>query len=296
MLVGVVMLAGLGCGDEQAQTQSSPPSQSGQPSPTPKPAPAAISSQLSWADVLEQNPDPKVVTDADFLKRIKATGLPWRVTHKSAGIEMLLVPPGTFMMGASPGDSQASDNEKPAHEVTITKAFYLGRTEVTQAQWFKVMDANPSHFRGESLPVDSVSFFDTEIFLRKAGGGLHLPTEAEWEYACRAGTKGATYGDLDLIAWHSGVSAMTTHGVGKLQPNALGFFDMLGNVWEWCQDGYSQSASTTQAALETEIGARVLRGGGWLYPAFTCRASLRSNFAPGNQDFNVGCRFARTAD
>lgn len=295
MLVGVVMLAGLGCGDEQAQTQSSPPSQSGQPAPTPKPAPAAISSQLSWADVLEQNPDPKVVTDADFLKRIKATGLPWRVTHKSAGIEMLLVPPGTFMMGASPGDSQASGDEKPAHEVTITKAFYLGRTEVTQAQWFKVMDANPSHFRGESLPVDSVSWFNTSIFLKKAGGGLHLPTEAEWEYACRAGTKGATYGDLDLIAWHSGVSAETTHGVGKLQPNALGFFDMLGNVWEWCQDGYSQSASTTQAALETEIGARVLRGGGWDYDADGCHASYRG-FSPGLQYYDFGCRFARTAD
>ena len=294
MLVGVVMLAGLGCGDEQAQTQSSPPSQSGQPAPTPKPAPAAISSQLSWADVLEQNPDPKVVTDADFLKRIKATGLPWRVTHKSAGIEMLLVPPGTFMMGASPGDTQASDGEKPAHEVTIKNAFYLGRTEVTQAQWLEVMDENPSYFRGELLPVDSVSWNDCLEFCAKTG--MKLPTEAQWEYACRAGTKGATYGDLDLIAWHSGVSAMTTHGVGKLQPNALGFFDMLGNVWEWCQDGYSQSASTTQAALETEIGARVLRGGGWLYPAFTCRASLRSNFAPGNQDFNVGCRFARTAD
>ena len=296
MLVGVVMLAGLGCGDEQAQTQSSPPSQSGQPAPTPKPAPAAISSQLSWADVLEQNPDPKVVTDADFLKRIKATGLPWRVTHKSAGIEMLLVPPGTFMMGASPGDSQASDNEKPAHEVTITKAFYLGRTEVTQAQWFKVMDANPSDFRGESLPVDSVSWFDTSIFLKKAGGGLHLPTEAEWEYACRAGTKGATYGDLDLIAWNNASSGGTTHAVGKLQPNALGFFDMLGNVWEWCQDGYSQSASTTQAARETEIGARVLRGGGWGGDAGSCRASDRSYYAPGGQCNGVGCRFARTAD
>ena len=280
MLVGVVMLAG-------------PPN--GRPTYT-QPAPAATSSKLSWAEVLEQNPDPKVVTDADFLKRIKATGLPWRVTHKSAGIEMLLVPPGTFMMGASPGDTQAGDDEKPAHEVTITKAFYLGRTEVTQAQWFKVMDTNPSKFRGESLPVDSVSWNDISVFLKKASGGLQLPTEAEWEYACRAGTKGATYGDLDLIAWNNASSGGTTHAVGKLQPNALGFCDMLGNVWEWCQDGYSQSASTTQAALETEIGARVLRGGGWSDYARSCRASRRPTNAPGFQNFDIGCRFARTAD
>ena len=280
MLVGVVMLAG-------------PPN--GRPTYT-QPAPAATSSKLSWAEVLEQNPDPKVVTDADFLKRIKATGLPWRVTHKSTGIEMLLVPPGTFMMGASPGDTQAGDGEKPAHEVTITNAFYLGRTEVTQAQWFKVMDTNPSKFRGESLPVDSVSWNDISVFLKKASGGLQLPTEAEWEYACRAGTKGATYGDLDLIAWNNASSGGTTHAVGKLQPNALGFCDMLGNVWEWCQDGYSQSASTTQAALETEIGARVLRGGGWSDYARSCRASRRPTNAPGFQNFDIGCRFARTAD
>ena len=88
--------------------------------------------QLSWAEVLEQNPDPKVVTDADFLQRIEATGLPWRVTDKATGIEMLLVPPGKFVMGMSPGDTEAQDDEKPAHEVTLTKAFYLGRTEVTQ--------------------------------------------------------------------------------------------------------------------------------------------------------------------
>ena len=302
MLVGVVMVAGLGCGDEQAQTQSSPPSQSGQPATTPKPAPAATSSQLFWADVLEQNPDPKVVTDADFLKRIKSTGLPWRVTHKSTGIEMLLVPPGTFMMGASPGDTQASDDEKPAHEVTITKAFYLGRTEVTQAQWFKVMDTNPSKFRGESLPVDSVSWNDISVFLKKTSGGLQLPTEAEWEYACRAGTKGATYGDLDLIAWNNASSGGTTHAVGKLQPNALGFYDMIGNVNEWCQDWYEGDyyKSCADGVVDPTGPARseglVVRGGGWNRGANRCRASNRGILAPGGQGSNVGCRFARTAD
>ncbi len=298
MLVGVVMLAGLGCGYEQAQTQSSPPSQSVQPTPTPKPAPAATSSQLSWAEVLEQNPDPKVVTDSDFLKRIKATGLPWRVTHKSTGIEMLLVPPGTFMMGASPGDTQAGDGEKPAHEVTITNAFYLGRTEVTQAQWFKVMDTNPSKFRGDSLPVDGMSWNDISVFLKKASGGLHLPTEAEWEYACRAGTKGATYGDLDLIAWHQGTAGCETHAVGQLQPNALGFYDMIGNVWEWCQDwnGPYSSGSVTNPTGPATGSYRLLRGGYWDNNSYYCRASKRYfNGAPVIFYLNgFGFRVART--
>ena len=302
MLVGVVVMA-FGCGDKQTQTQSSPPSQSGQPAPTPNPAPAATASPLSWAEVLEQNPDPKVVTDADFLKRITETKLPWRVKDKATGIEMLLVPPGKFVMGMSPGDKEASDNEKPAHEVTITKAFYLGRTEVTQGQWFKVMDTNPSHFRGESLPVETLSWYDIRVFVKKAGGGLRLPTEAEWEYACRAGTKGATYGDLDLIAWHRGASAETTHAVGKLQPNALGFYDMIGNVWEWTNDWYEDYYKSCEDGVvdptgpaQSELGARVLRGGGWYASAYGCRASLRYFFAPGIQSIHLGCRFARTAD
>ena len=257
----------------------------------------AIQSVSTWAEVLEQNPDPKVVTDVDFLKRIRATDLPWRVTHKSAGIEMLLVPPGTFMMGASPGDTQASDIEKPAHEVTITKAFYLGRTEVTQAQWFKVMDTNPSTFRGESLPVDKVSWNDISVFLKKARGGLQLPTEAEWEYACRAGTKGATYGDLDLIAWYQGISRGPTHAVGKLQPNGLGFCDMLGNVWEWCQDrdGDYSSVSVTNPTGPATGSFRLLRGGSWSDDSNACRASQRSgSFLPYAAYNGFGFRVVRT--
>ena len=285
--------------------------------------------QLSWAEVLEQNPDPKVVTDADFLQRIEATGLPWRVTDKATGIEMLLVPPGKFVMGMSPGDTEAQDDEKPAHEVTLTKAFYLGRTAVTQEQWFKVMDTNPSDFRFESLstfktgdlnvgdltahavkdqgnanittdPVDSVSWNDCEQFCAKTG--MKLPTEAQWEYACRAGTKGARYGDLDLIAWHGDNAGEETHAVGQLQPNALGFFDMLGNVWEWTNDLYqadyyeSCADGVVDPTGPAQGGARVLRGGGWDHDADYCRASTRNYGAPGDQCLDTGCRFARTAD
>ena len=252
-------------------------------------------------EVLEQNPDPKVVTDADFFKRIMETKLPWRVKDIATGIEMLLVPPGTFMMGASPGDTQASDDEKPAHEVTITKAFYLGRTEVTQAQWFKVMDTNPSKFRGESLPVDSVSWNDISVFLKKTSGGLQLPTEAEWEYACRAGTKGATYGDLDLIAWRQGTAGGTTHAVGKLQSNALGIYDTLGNVWEWCQDWYGaySSGAQTNPTGPTTGDVRLLRGGIWGDHPSGCRASGRRGSSPDGigsdvYGLSVGFRVART--
>ena len=338
MLVGVVMVAGVGCGDEQAQTQSSPPSQSGQPAPTLNPAPAATSSPLSWAEVLEQNPDPKVVTDADFLKRITETKLPWRVKDKASGMEMLLVPPGKFVMGMSPGDTEAQDDEKPAHEVTITKAFYLGRTEVTQEQWMKVMGENPSKFQigsnaerdrviakyieegltkqeaqekagaesnkllTASNPVEEVSWDDCQKFCAKTG--MKLPTEAQWEYACRAGVRKPRYGELGQIAWSNENSNSTTHPVAQKAPNALGFYDMIGNVWEWTNDWYegdyykscADGVVDPTGPAQSESGARVLCGGGWNFLAVNCRASRRRNVAPGFQVSGFGCRFARTAD
>ncbi len=212
-------------------------------------APASAPSLTSWAEVLEQNPDPKVVTDADFRKRIVESKLPWRVRDKKSGMEMLLVPPGKFVMGMSPGDQEGVEleeyfannfpereySERPAHEVTITKAFYFGKTEVTQAQWVKVMQSNPSKNQGSSgHPVEGVSWNDCQKFC--AATGLRLPTEAEWEYACRAGVHKSRYGKLAEIAWFAENSAQTTHPVGKKLPNALGFYDILGNVEEWCND------------------------------------------------------------
>ena len=353
MLFGVVMMAAVGCGDEQAQTQSSPPSQSGQPAPTLNPAPAETASPLSWAEVLEQNPDPKVVTDADFLKRITETKLPWRVKDKASGMEMLLVPPGKFMMGASPGDEIALELEKsvaenspqfkyaerPQHEVTITQAFYLGRNEVTQEQWMKVMGENPSLFqqsnakfiaevylskpfvdcpwikmtaeeakaRAESAakavkfnPAEVISWDDCQKFCARTG--MILPTEAQWEYACRAGVDKATYGELDQIGWNFDNANLTTHSVGQKAPNALGFYDMIGNVNEWCQDWYegdyykscADGVVDPTGPAQSELGARVLRGGGWYFSAYDCRASFRFDGALGDQRFDVGCRFART--
>ena len=316
-------------------------------------APAATASPLSWAEVLEQNPDPKVVTDADFLKRITATKLPWRVKDKKTGIEMLLVPPGKFVMGMSPGDTEVvamekymAENfpegkysERPAHEVTITKAFYLGRTEVTQEQWMKVMGENPSKFQKNSNeqrdqviakyieegltkqeaqekagaespnqlltaknPVEQVSWDDCQKFCAKTG--MKLPTEAQWEYACRAGVRKPRYGELDQIAWNNGNSGETTHPVAQKTPNALGFYDMIGNVWEWTNDWYegdyykscADGVVDPTGPAQSELGARVLRGGGWDLGASFCRASNRIGNAPGDRTNAVGCRFARTAD
>ena len=328
MLVGVAMMAAL-VGASQGGVAPA--------KPNPKPTPAATSSQLSWAEVLEQNPDPKVVTDADFLKRITETKLPWRVKDKATGIEMLLVPPGKFVMGMSPGDSLADVEEKPAHEVTITKAFYLGRTEVTQGQWMKVMGENPSEFQvrsrekliamyinvgltkqeaqeravketpnewaQEKNPVENVSWDDCQKFCAKTG--MKLPTEAQWEYACRAGVLKPRYGELDQIAWWDENSNETTHPVAKKAPNALGFYDMIGNVYEWCQDWYegdyykscADGVVDPTGPAQSELGARVLRGGGWYYRgAGNCRASFRFMFGPGVHNNLVGCRFARTAD
>ena len=284
----------------------------------------------AWADVLEQSPNPKVVTDADFLARITATGLPWRVKDKSSGIEMLLVPPGKFVMGLSPGDTQEVDDEKPAHEVTLTKPFYLGRTEVTQAQWVKVVGNNPSHFHSasdrdsmieklmnegltkseaeakaakesadiDSFPVESVSWNNCQQFCAKTN--LRLPTEAEWEYACRAGVRKPTYGALDDIAWLDTNSSGTTHIVGKKLPNALGFYDMLGNVCESCSDicckGYYKSCEDgvvdPKGASEGSVG--VSRGGSWSFFPKYCSSSYRVINVPDYLFYNLGFRVART--
>lgn len=286
--------------------------------------------ELTWADVLEQSPNPKVVTNADLLARIAATGLPWRVKDKSSGIEMLLVPPGKFVMGMSPGDTQAVDDEKPAHEVTLTQPFYLGRTEVTQPQWVKVAGNNPSNFHSgrdrdsmieklmnegltkseaeakaakesadiDSFPVESISWNDCQQFCAKTN--LRLPTEAEWEYACRAGVRKPTYGALDDIAWFDTNSSGMTHIVGKKLPNALGFYDMLGNVFEWCSDifgkGYYKSCEdgVVDPKGASEGSARVLRGGLWLSLSYDCRSSTRNNNVPRYRRFNIGFRVART--
>jgi formylglycine-generating enzyme required for sulfatase activity len=249
----------------------------------------------AWADVLELEPRASVIADAEIRARISGTGLPWKVRDRVTGIELVLIPPGKYMRGASPNDSQASADERPVHEVTISKAHYLGVTEVTQSEWSKVMGANPSYFKGDSLPVEGVSWDDIQPFLKKSGG-LRLPTEGEWEYACRAGTTGSRYGELDDVAWYDNNSINRTHAVGGKRANAFGLHDMLGNVWEWCSDWYGDysSASQTDPQGPSKGNYRVLRGGSWDNNDRYCRASNRYNIAPAGRNDSIGFRVART--
>ena len=266
----------------------------------PAPVAAAPPSVLTWAEVIDLHPDPKIVTDADLFQRITATGLPWRVRDNKNGIELLLVPPGTFMMGLSPGDTEGQNSEQPAHQVTITKAFYLGRFEVTQLQWERVINSNPSRFFDPSLPVQRVSFSETERFLDATG--FRLPTEAEWEYACRAGSVQTRYGDIEVIARYEGNSKSRPGIVGERSANTFGFHDMLGNAMEWCSDFYqpdyySQCKSGVTDPMGPSQGKfRVMRGGSWAGIAKMSRASYRYGvMADYKSDYlGDGFRVART--
>ena len=251
----------------------------------------------AWATLLELLPDPAVVTDANLRAAIIASGFAWRIKDNSSNIEMLLVPGGTFMMGCSPGDEECVSDESPVHQVTLTNAFYMGKTEVTQAQWQATMGSNPSYFSGQpNNPVEQVSWNMIQGF--NTATGLRLPTEAEWEYACRAGTTTARYGEVNAIAWY--YQNWTIYGTqpvaGKL-PNALGLYDTLGNVWEWCQDWYGPyaSGSVTNPTGPASGSTRLLRGGYWNFYWFVCRASRRCNCGtPDDFNYDLGFRVVKT--
>ncbi len=264
----------------------------------------------SWATLVEYVPDPAVVTDPALRAAIAATGLAWRVRDTATQVEMLLVPPGTFQMGCIMGSDQYEcySSEEPVHQVTLTNAFYLGRYEVTQSQWTATMGSNPSSVQGQSdspsRPVERVSWNTIQGYL--SATGFRLPTEAEWEYACRAGTQTPFYnGSTDdstvgALAWYGsccgGNSGGVTHAVGGKLANAFGFHDMLGNVWEWVNDWYGSYPSGAQTDPTGPVSAtyRVVRGGSWYHVTNFVRSSNRYDAAPGNPYANVGFRVART--
>jgi formylglycine-generating enzyme required for sulfatase activity len=212
-----------------------------------------------------------------------------RVNPKD-GLTYLWIPPGRFQMGCSPGDSECYDDEKPAHEVTITRGFWLGRTPVTQQAYQRVTGQNPSHFKGADLPVERVSWDESRAYCAAIGG--RLPTEAEWEYAARAGFTAARYATLDEIAWYNGNGRLQTHEVGQKQPNAFGLFDMLGNVWQWVADWYGNYPSGAQSDPygPSSGSARALRGGSWSDYLRYVRVSSRSTNDPGYRNVSIGLR------
>ena len=216
-------------------------------------------------------------------------------------IDMVRVEAGTFTMGATSEMKDPWDDEKPAHQVTLTNDYYIGKYEVTQALWQAVMGNNPSNFKGDNLPVENVSWKDCQKFLSKlnntTGKSFRLPTEAEWEYAARGGKKSRGYqyngsNNLSDVAWYDDNSGKKTHAVGTKQPNELGIYDMSGNVWEWCQDRYGKYSSSSQVnPTGANSGSyRVLRGGSWCSSARVCRSSYRYGSTPGNRDGNLGLR------
>ena len=246
------------------------------------------------------------------------------------------IPPGTFWMGSPADEPGRLDKEGPRHLLTLSKGYWLFDTPVTQALWQAVMGTTPSKFQSLDRPVEKVSWQDCQEFLKQInsripGLELGLPSEAQWEYACRGGTDEALYsggfeilGDgnapaLDAIAWYGGNSGVDfelekgyditylenrqydlnpsgTHPVGLKQPNAWGLYDMLGNVWEWCEDGQRQySADLVSDPMGSlEPGAvRVIRGGSWLSRARICRCAYRDWSPPGDRVGSLGFRCAR---
>ncbi len=221
-------------------------------------------------------------------------------------LAMVWIPPGSFRMGSPDNEAGRNDDEGPVHSVTISKGFWMGKYEVTQAQWNRVMDKNPSRFQGANNPTEKTSWHDCREFIEKlnnkvSGSGFRLPTEAEWEYACRAGTAtryyaGNSENDLATVGWYSKNSGKSSQAVGQKKPNAWGLYDMHGNVCEICSDLYSRYSpkTVTDPMVRAAKGDLVLRGGSWRFNASDCRSAYRRRCGRSYRNNYLGLRLVRT--
>ena len=244
-------------------------------------------------------------TKGETVKRVatKASYSNGTLTVNGIKYSMVWVDGGTFRMGAtSEQGSDAYSDENPVHSVTLS-GYYIGKTEVTQALWKAVMGSNPSRFKGDNLPVEWVSWNDCQEFIRKlnslTGQNFRLPTEAEWEFACRGGnnSRGYKYSGsnyIDNVAWYWDNSGEKTHPVATKLPNELGIYDMCGNVWEWCSDWYGDYSSGAQTNPKGPYDGsiRVFRGGSWYYIAWNCRSSRHGNGSLGFRYNYLGLRLS----
>jgi formylglycine-generating enzyme required for sulfatase activity len=240
------------------------------------------------------------------------TGYPPTWHEPLTGMAFVYVNAHTFRMGTPPGVTGREEQEVP-HYVRLTKAFYIGRHEVTQREWTQVMETNPSHFSdcGGDCPVENVTFHDVEAFLKRlnarSGPGFRLPTEAGWEAACRAGGD-QPYGHSSSLSSRNaningeypynapvGMSRGRTTRVGYFAANPWGLYDMSGNVWEWVQDRHCPYAkgTVTDPVGECETETRVIRGGSWAFDANSARCALRYTHRPQDKGYSLGFRLAR---
>jgi len=272
----------------------------------------------AWGSLIEALPDPAVIYDAGIRQAIIATGSAWRVRDNLTGMEMILVPGGSFQMGC-PTETGCYADEYPLHPVTLSSSLYIGRYEVTQAQWVAQMNYNPSYFQPPQFPgsmdrpVDWVSWNNIQSFLSITG--MTLPTEAQWEYAARAGTTTTYHGTasqpggsddpsiLPSIAWYGMAPGDPVYGtqVGGLKlANGFGLHDMTGNVWEWVRDRYAADYYSYSPVMDPMGPAtgnyRPIRGGGCGYDADSCRISARGEAPTGFAHGMIGFRVTRPND
>jgi formylglycine-generating enzyme required for sulfatase activity len=278
----------------------------------------AFATPALWPNWRSWLPFGGIAKDLDHPIQRNGDRRPGDVATNALGMKFAWCPPGTFTMG-SPENELGRIDEEVEHTVTLTKGFYLAVYLVTQEQWRAVMDSNPSHFKGDDLPVDSVTWLECQDFCAKLGQRdgkrYRLPTEAEWEYACRAGTKTAYSSGDDIEAmkragWCSydgeSGSAMTTKAVGQFEANAWGLYDMHGNVYQFCQDrfgSYPNEAVTDPLNDKTGMTDKagdplyLLRGGSWYTTPPSCRSAARWHGYRGEPRYaNYGCRVVLEAD
>lgn len=248
----------------------------------------------------------------------------WAAYSEPTNKNMVYVEGGTFQMGSGDDDNDASDNEKPMHQATVS-SFYMGKYEVTQAEYKAIMGENPSNFTGDTLPVERVTWYDaveycnkrseaegltpcytidgTDVTCNWNANGYRLPTETEWEYAARGGKNNSPYkrsgsDNADEVAWYYENSGSTTHEAGTKKANALGIYDMNGNVHEWCWDWYDyySGSSTERNPFDpAPDSCRVIRGGCWSYYAKYCRCAYRIGGPPDFRFMDLGFRITRSA-
>jgi len=243
--------------------------------------------------------------------RSTGAGVMAKRTIADLKLDLIWVDPGTFVMGSPPEEPERHPSEGPPVTVTLTQGFWLGKTEVTQAQYEAIAGINPSHFKeaGQDAPVDEVSWIEAAAYCEKltererAAGRLPegyaymLPTEAQWEYAYRAGTTGFYPGSPDAMAWTAENSGATTHPVAQRQANAWGFFDMGGNILEWCADWFGDypRGAVTDPKGPSSGSFRMARGGSWRTAARVTRSAARAGGSAGRHDYTLGFRLALCA-